>query len=251
MLNRALYSCDKCGSSFDTKGGLGVHKGRWCRPDHYLGEVNQAIHIHNRELPVSQLEDELEYDDQTDVFFASSPIDTPMSENPMHEYLDFQRRFVTDLYGHNAFDAPSIEVFANNVQTNPHNSDSFRNSCLSLFAFAKEAQLSRSNSNKLLSIIREFKPTVKVPKGWRSVKKHVDTHLKSLNEFKTKEFPYPDHWKMSQWKESGQSPSPLTFRARDPLQCVAELFMNPQIMSGWRSHVKLDAYQTFVPGIKK
>lgn len=248
--------CPVCSKSFDDSRGMNVHKSRWkCGDDTHLTKTSSipsigSVPFEREILFTESLFGDALYDMQVEVETEISSTATgTKTTSHITKYVNFQKDFVARIYGENAFIAKSTHEFIDAVANNPLNLESHRQGCLMLNSFAKEAQLSRAMSNKLLKLIMFFKPAMKIPKGWRSVKKHIDKHIDNDRDFIESTLSYPDDWKMSDWKETGQAPLPVSLRTRDPLMCIAELFVNPHIMINWRQHVQLDAYKKYVPGM--
>ena len=269
----SLWKCAICQGIFSSSQSLGNH-GRYCSPLSSESEIctseqyskkrkaaygPQAYTIHD-----DYNQDDSGIDEYSDCEDSSIPMymwqhqrleeasptgntefpichpDYDAEDKPLSTYKKLQEVFYDKSYGVDALGAMNLESFIEAVSTSSnHNMSDIL--LLKLYAFGRKCKLSRSTGDALLELIRLFKPCEELPKSWKTV---VSNFKKRTQHYRyvEKSIGWPSSWEMESWKISGQKPDEIIVRARDPLEMLSYLAVDPTIQFSWKEHVHYDTF---------
>jgi hypothetical protein len=153
----------------------------------------------------------------------------------VNRYCQFQYDFYDSTFGVAALLSSTKEEFEMWVKTAYEDDDGSLITRMRLYSFGVEENLSRESMGKLLSIINDSKPSVKVPRCGRTLYRGADKSLIKFDSILEKDVPYPEEWEMRTWKrrELGAPPLPVHLRVRHPVQCIAKQLIDPELMLGY------------------
>ena len=237
------FICDGCSGRFNSKRGLTIHRKRKCG-NNLLSAVTQTFHYQVDEQPVAALSSPApsHYEMQSPYLMEDRTSASLLVEDEsnalnfsVNRYCQFQYDFYDRTFGVAALLSSTKEEFEMCVKTAYEDDDGSLITRMRLYSFGVEENLSRESMGKLLSIINDSKPSVKVPRCGRTLYRGADKSLLKFDSILEKDVPYPEEWEMRTWKrrELGAPPRPVHLRVRDPVQCIAKQLIDPELMLGY------------------
>ena len=167
-----------------------------------------------------------------------------INEGHLVAYLHHQNRLYSQIYGSPAIDSKNINEFKALLKQAPAKTLKV----LKCYLFGKSCNLSRSNGDELLKLIRFIAPenvrtNLEIPLSWKTINRTINEQTKFYNCHKVT-IPFPAFWEMDKWvSNNGTRPEEVVIRVRDLLQLVSEQLVNPIIQMLWKEHVKLNVYK--------
>ena len=245
--------------------------------DVFAGDLsNGEVNIYDDEDLVDDNDTKLDAMNQADIFFQtfirSLPLYAERSDNHIMEFLDveeikqigsvgdlnriarylsFQRSIYAATYGINCLQSENFEIMVDTVKN--QYSRKFKEKFLSnvkLYTHWTKHNFSRSARADELNLIRDMFPgeiSSHIPKSVTGVRHQIEALINSVYKVQRFTVAWPEGWNMETYPTHID---PIVLYLRDPIELIAELFINPEIMFKNRNHVRFDYYEqpTTAPG---
>ena len=135
-------------------------------------------------------------------------------------YRHYQTKLYNQVFGINALEANDLQQFKDSLT----DFEPRRLNILKCYLFAKSCNLSISNGNDLLRLIRSIcpSPVLSIPESWLTVTRAINEQSKyySCQKFT---IPFPEDWEMDKWNTRNSSrPEKVEIRIRDLLELIAD-----------------------------
>ena len=152
-----------------------------------------------------------------------------------NEYCKSQYDFYNKTYGVAALSSTSKQEFQSLVNEAYENDDGAHMIRTRLYSFGVRHNLSREAMGELLEIIIDAQPAIKIPSCSKTLDRLADKALVQFNHILETVVEYPLEWEIQRWdrREVGTPPTAVHLRARDPIHCIAQQLINPELMLGY------------------
>lgn len=160
-----------------------------------------------------------------------------MERLPLTKFQSVQEALCKYLYGEHYLDCVSYEEMILAVQTyykQPNLSGKLHEQFA--YNFVVEAGLSRKMSNKLLRVIRLFKPLLVVPKSIRGIETRSKRTMNKFQDCVKLTIPWIQNWQMNELKGF----KPIAIFVRNLFEIISYMLIDPEIMFVWRDHIRMN-----------
>jgi len=168
----------------------------------------------------------------------------PLDSLNQSRYLKFQRDLYSITFGIESLNALDFREMISIIKSTYHNK--FKGGFLqnvALYDYWTKYRVSRDQRQDMLNLMRNVLfPGAKsshIRKSVNGIRYKVEKCLKTYTMFPL-QIKWPAGWKIDTMK--GMQLSPIMIYLRDPIELIAEVFVNPEIMFKHRDHVKFDYY---------
>jgi len=277
------YKCESCNKYFDTNHGLNVHVARKkCvgnvnyMPAWYVdlqdSEIQQMFPSQDssakersstaRECELTQTIFEDDHKDSCDTpaehsdqiseeqdsdLEQSNRDDLEVEAFPIAAFSDSQLKLCRKLYGENYISCQSYDEMILAIQqhySGPHMQRALKEQ--SIFNFCSEFGLSRLAGDRLLSLIREFRPAIPVSRSLRNVEKRIRKDVTMFNNITKINIPWIKEWKMNELKNL---PS-VNIYVRNIFEVISHILIDPEVMLVWQDQIRWRYYRAVDRGQK-
>jgi len=267
------YKCDSCNKYFDSNRGLNVHVVRkrcvgnanympaWY-VDLHESEIQQMFSSQNsgaeqsssnttQEHEITQTIFEEERDvtgvtlyDHSDQMSEEPDMDLEQPELdlfrdvealPIETFSDLQIKLCSKLYGDDYINCQSYDdmILAIQQHYNGHHMQRALKE-QAVFNFCSEFGLSRTAGDKLLALIREFRPAIPVSRSLRNSDKRIKKDVSAFNKITKINIPWIKDWKMNELKHL---PS-VNIYVRNIFEVISHMLIDPELMFVWQNHIR-------------
>jgi len=168
----------------------------------------------------------------------------PLDSLNQSRYLKFQRDLYSITFGIESLNALDFREMISIIKSTYRNK--FKGGFLqnvALYDYWTKYRVSRDQRQDMLNLMRNVLfPGAKsshIRKSVNGIRYKVEKCLKTYTMFPL-QIKWPAGWKIDTMK--GMQLSPIMIYLRDPIELIAEVFVNPEIMFKHRDHVKFDYY---------
>jgi len=96
---------------------------------------------------------------------------------------------------------------------------------------------------KLLALARQY-ADVTIPTSWKTFIRRHKQRVEHLS-YVERDIEYPVCWQMDKWR-SGTVPRAITIRYRNPISLISNMLMDPQLIFGWRNHIRFKTFKKYI-----
>jgi hypothetical protein len=168
--------------------------------------------------------------------------DNNIIENDTLKYAHLQEEFYNSSYSSGALRySTNFDDFISRLPSYDNKDEVYNK----LLQFSNETRLSKSNSIKLMELIRSFKPQIPVPSDIRVTKRFLLRKCKfMMNNLLRKTVDWPLEWNMSEYEQLGYVPEAVKVIALDPYEVVAYKLCDPILQFLYKDHIKYNYFST-------
>jgi len=116
---------------------------------------------------------------------------------PIARYYEYQKALLRSIYGQDVINSINLEDFKNKLVKDNNNVQ--KSEKMTLYTFGKDCNMSRTDSQRLIDIICNYRPNTK--KCWKTIERTVQEDMAVVDYYPIKiTIPWPEHFLMCFFK---------------------------------------------------
>jgi hypothetical protein len=254
-----LFQCHVCSRTFDSFSGLGVHK-QWHKSNPVQKKLDRGPETRDMDFT-----DHIGVSDH--MGGADHTENADCVENPelllSEIYLDHQVIFMEMIYGEEALYSKTWKEYSEHVkQSRAAYNPKRRKAAMKIYECFKKTALTNLEAEYHLNLHHElvdiqgckYSSSMEdhhsdIPTSWEQVKSIVE--LSGTTVVNEEVVPWPASWRMDKWNTTlSVAPKCVSLILLDPIQLIAQQFLNPEIVYGYQHHIKFTYKAEYINGKK-